>query len=70
MGLLTFASGGCTNSNSPCRTPQYAVDQANPDEEVRVAEGTHTSVSARNGLTRMVYISKTVTMRGDHATGN
>jgi hypothetical protein len=36
-------SGGCTNSSSPCRTIQYAADQANCGDTVLVRNGTYSS---------------------------
>lgn len=64
----TDSSNDCTNSSSPCHTVQYAVDQANDGDEIRVAIGTYTGVSAREGVTQVVYISKTVAIRGGFTT--
>jgi putative cofactor-binding repeat protein len=47
---------------------QAAVDAATGGEEIRVAAGTYTSVQARAGVTQVVYISKTVTIRGGYTT--
>jgi hypothetical protein len=60
----------CTNSSTPCATIQHAVDVADPDDEIRVATGTYTDVQARTGITQVVYISKTVTVRGGYTTTN
>ncbi|GAG35654.1 unnamed protein product, partial [marine sediment metagenome] len=65
-GTDAVGCGGVT----PCRTIQYAVDQALPGEEIRVAQGTYTGVSARSGMTQVVYISKTVTIRGGYTPAN
>ncbi|RLC88181.1 MAG: hypothetical protein DRI79_07880, partial [Chloroflexi bacterium] len=73
---------GCGSAASPCRTVQYAVDQAQPGEEIRVATGVYTGVQGRpvpagypnppasNLITQVVYISKTVTIRGGYTTTN
>jgi hypothetical protein len=45
----------CTASASPCATIQHAVDVAASGDEIRVAEGTYTGVSARAGTTQTVY---------------
>ncbi len=62
------SSNDCTNSSTPCATIQHAVDVADPDDEIRVATGTYTDVQARTGITQVVYISKTVTIRGGYTT--
>ncbi len=70
------SSNDCTSSIAPCHTVQYAVDQSDPSlgNEVRVATGVYTGVQARGGMTQVVYISQTVTVRGgysgDFATWN
>ncbi|NIO69597.1 MAG: hypothetical protein GTN71_11340 [Anaerolineae bacterium] len=70
---------GCGGVN-PCQTVQYAVDQAQAGEEVRVASGLYTGVQGRPApseylnppasgvITQVVYISKTVTIRGGYTT--
>ena len=60
-------TGICTDPITPCKTIQYAVDQALPGEEVRVATGVYTDVHARSTVTQVVYISKTVTVRGGYS---
>jgi hypothetical protein len=73
---------GCGTVGTPCRTVQYAVDQAAPGDEIRVATGNYTGVQARpappgypnpsaSGLiTQAVYISKTVVIRGGYTTAD
>jgi M6 family metalloprotease-like protein/uncharacterized repeat protein (TIGR01451 family) len=57
----------CTSFAAPCATVQHAVDVASPSDEIRVASGTFTGVSARAAITQMVYLSKTVDIRGGYA---
>ncbi|MGQ9625588.1 MAG: hypothetical protein ACUVV0_01620 [Anaerolineae bacterium] len=63
-GTLYVATTGnntdnnCTNSNNPCRTVQYAVDRA------QEGAGTYTDIHQPAGITQVVYITKTVTIRG------
>jgi len=61
-------SGDCSTPTGACRTVQYAVDWAGEGDEVRVATGVYTGVSARAGVTQVVYITKTVTVRGGYTT--
>ena len=49
---------------------QAAVDAADDGDVVKVAAGVYTGVSARAGVTQVVYISKTVTIRGGYTTAN
>ena len=47
-------------------TIQDAVDAALPGDVILIAADTYTGVHARNGITQMVYISKSVTLRGGY----
>lgn len=61
--------GNCAAGISPCYDNlQAAVDAAEPGGEIRVAAGVYTSVHARAGLTQVVYLTKTVTIRGGYTT--
>jgi len=62
------SSNGCITSSTPCATVQHAVDVADPGDEIRVANGTYTDVQARAGITQVVYVSKTVTLRGGYTS--
>lgn len=47
---------------------QDAVDAATDGDVIKVATGVYTGVSARAGVTQMVYISKSITLRGGYTT--
>jgi len=49
---------------------QAAVDGASPGDIIKVAAGTYTDIHQRAGITQVVYISKTVTIRGGYTTAN
>lgn len=57
-------TGDCSSAASPCRTLQYAVDQSNPGDEIRVATGIYTDITARHEVTQIVYISLPLTLIG------
>lgn len=61
---------GCGGESHPCATVQFGVDQALPGDEVHVAAGVYDDVNTRGGLTQVVYLSKTVTIRGGYTTTN
>ena len=63
-------SGDCTNSASPCRTVQYAVDMAETGDEVRVAAGVYTDTVYHYQTTYTVYISKTIDLQGGYTLTN
>ena len=60
----------CTSSSVPCRTVQQAVNAATDSDEIRVATGVYTGVQAHIGVTQVVYINKTVILRGGYTTTN
>ena len=73
------AGNDCSVNGSPCRTIQRAVEQAAASEEIRVATGVYTGVIARPApggyggssvITQVVYLSRTVTLRGGYTTTN
>jgi parallel beta-helix repeat protein len=64
------ATGSC-GSAGPCyRTIQAAVDAASSGDKILVAAGTYAGVSTRAGLKQLVYLNKTVTIRGGYTTSN
>jgi uncharacterized repeat protein (TIGR01451 family) len=70
--------GDCSDASSPCQTVQYAVDRASEGDTIKVASGVYTGVSVRprddftttGVVTQVVYVSKTVTIRGGYTTTN
>ncbi len=70
-GILYVAPGAACGSASPCfGSVQAAVDAAAEGEEIRVAAGSYTDIHAREGITQVVYISKTVTIQGGYSTSD
>jgi hypothetical protein len=63
-------TSSCTSSSFPCRTVQQAVNAAVDGDEIRVATGVYTGVQAHDGVTQVVYINKTVILRGGYTTTN
>jgi hypothetical protein len=65
-----YVAPSCTSVPTPCyTTAQAAVDAADaPDDVIKVAAGTYTDLHVRNGLTQVVYLSKTVTIQGGYTT--
>jgi len=69
--ILYVAPGGDCGGMLPCYAhPQDAVDAAYEGDIIKVAAGTYTGVSACQGVTQVVYISKTLTLRGGYTTTN
>ncbi len=59
-------SGSCTNPAAPCRTVQYAVNQATAGDEVLIATGVYTP----GGQGQVVLLNKSVTLRGGYTTAD
>ncbi len=70
VGGGLFVLNDCKTSTDPCRTVQHAVNQAAANDEIRVATGVYTGVQASSGMTQVVYIAKSVTIRGGYTTTN
>jgi len=66
------APGGDCNGATPCYSSvQDAVDAVDdPGDVVKVATGIYTGVQVRAGIPQVVYITKTVTVRGGYTTAD
>ncbi len=60
----------CKVITDPCYTVQHAVDRASTGDTILVATGVYTGVQARNGMTQVVYIDKSLSIRGGYTTTN
>lgn len=77
-GTLYVATSGVDNNvcsvSQPCHTLQHAVDLATSGDTIKVAAGQYTGVTTRlnpyegQTVTQVVYISKTVIIRGGYTT--
>ncbi len=57
-------SGACTNPSLPCKTVQYAIDQAASGDELRLASGLYNAVQNTGGHSQVALIGKTVGLFG------
>ena len=55
-------------SGCPYASIQDAVDAASAGDVIKVAAGIYRGVSARAGITQVVYIDKSVTLQGGYTT--
>jgi hypothetical protein len=70
-GTLYVAPGGNCGGATPCyASVQAAVDAASANDDIRVAAGVYAGVNNYGGLAQVVYISKTLTIRGGYTTTN
>jgi parallel beta-helix repeat protein len=70
-GARYVVPGGDCGGMSPCySTVQGAVDAAQPGDEIRVASGTYTGINNKGGLAQVVYIDKSLIIRGGYTATN
>jgi len=63
--LRYVAPGGNCGGATPCYASlQAAVNAAASGNEIRVAAGTYNGVNTQGGLSQMVYITKSLTIKG------
>jgi len=62
-GIATDTLNSCLQPERPCLTIQYAVSQALPDDEVRVAMGTYTDTLVAG---QVVSVSKAIALMGGY----
>jgi uncharacterized repeat protein (TIGR01451 family) len=66
-----YVATNCSGvTHSPCyESLQEAVDAADaPDDAIKVAAGTYSGVHAREGVTQVLYVDKTVAIHGGYTT--
>lgn len=63
--------GNCGGTITLCYgTIQAAVDAAQAGDEIRIAAGTYTGVNNQGGKPQVVYIAKSLTLRGGYMIGD
>lgn len=66
--FVGFLPNDCTNPKDPCRTVQHAVSRVNPGDAIRVATGLYTDLHSRSGGTQVVYVDRSVVVRGGYTS--
>ncbi len=74
-GTIHYVAPGGTDSpncsvKTPCLTIQQAITNASNGDEIRVAAGTYTGTSLRAGSRQLIYLNKSVTLRGGFSPAN
>lgn len=70
-GVLYVAPGGNCGGVTPCHSAvQAAIDAAQVGDEIRIAAGTYSGVNNQGGKPQVVYIAKSLTLRGGYTTAN
>lgn len=68
-GVLYVAPAGNCGNVTPCySTIQAAVDAAQVGDEIRIAAGTYSGINNQGGKPQVVYIAKSLTLRGGYTT--
>lgn len=72
-GVIRVATSGtdvptCGGESTPCRTVQYAVNQASSGDSVLVATGTYSDIhlAVFGTITQVVYVDRSLTIRGGY----
>lgn len=67
----------CHLDTLPCRTPQYAINEASPGDVIKIAAGTYATVTTNvftttsvYSFTQVAFISKTLTIQGGYTLTN
>lgn len=69
--VLYVAPGGSCGGAAPCYASiQAAADQAVAGDEIRAAAGVYSGTNTQGGLSQVVYLSKSLSLRGGFTTGN
>jgi hypothetical protein len=63
-------AGDCSSSGSPCETIQYAVNQSDAGDEIRIAAGTYNQINNTGGNPQVVYINKAIILWGGFTESN
>jgi uncharacterized repeat protein (TIGR01451 family) len=62
------SGNNCASIATPCATIQHAVDVADPGDVIKMSAGAYTGVNSYEGLSQVVYISKSVTLQGGYTS--
>jgi hypothetical protein len=69
--VLYVAPGGNCGGATPCySTIQAAVDSSQVGDEIRIAAGTYSDINNQGGNPQVVYVAKSLTLRGGFTISN
>ncbi|MBN1877296.1 MAG: right-handed parallel beta-helix repeat-containing protein, partial [Anaerolineae bacterium] len=67
QAAIRYVAPDCAGKPAPCYTSvQSAVDVATSGDEIHVATGVYTGVQARSGITQVVFIDRSLILRGGY----